>query len=106
MVSRSMLVAYCALMAVAPALVGCGGGPVQQESIEVKSTAFDEAKQILQMYADGGPYSSEASAFPDLINRAKAEDAEKGAELEKALNEIQANPNNRAAIAKQTIPKL
>ena len=96
----------CSLALLSPALVGCGGGAVKEETIEVKSSAIDEAKQVLQNYANGAPLTSEAAGFPDLITRAKEEDAAKGAEVEKALNQIQAQPANRAAIAKGALSKL
>jgi hypothetical protein len=95
----------CSVALLTPTLVGCGG--VQEETIEVKNaSAVDEAKQILQNYANGAPLTSEAAGFPDLITRAKEEDAAKGAEVEKALNQIQAQPANRAAIATGALSKL
>jgi len=100
-------VAVCSLALVSTGLVGCGGGAVKEETIEVpKASAIDEAKQVLQNYANGAPLTSEAAGFPSLIERVKAEDAAKGEEVEKALNQIQATPNNRAAIAKGALGKL
>ena len=99
-------VGLCSLALLSPALVGCGGG-VKEETIEVqKASAVDEAKQLLQNYANGAPLTSEAAGFPDLITRVKEEDAAKGEEVEKALNQIQAQPANRAAIAKGALSKL
>jgi hypothetical protein len=101
------VLAPCALTVVSLGLAGCGGGPVKEETIQVqKISAIEEAKQILQNYANGAPLTSEAASFPDLITRVKAEDAAKGAELEKGLSQIQAQPNNRASIAKSLISKL
>ena len=106
-VVRSLAAAgLCSLALISPMLVGCGGGP-KQETIEVpKTAAIDEAKQILQNYANGAPVTSEAAGFPDLITHVKAEDAAKGAELEKGLAQIQAQPNNRVSIAKGLLTKL
>ena len=105
---RSLAAAgICSLALLSPALVGCNSGPVKEETIEVPQvSAIDEAKQILQNYANGAPLTSEAAGFPDLIARVKAEDAAKGEELEKGLNQIQSNPNGRAAIAKNLLTKL
>jgi hypothetical protein len=100
------LLGLCTLTFQVPMLIGCGG-TVKQETIAVpKTAAVDEAKQILQNYANGAPITSEASGFPGLIERVKAEDAAKGAELEKGLAQIQAQPNNRASIAKSLLTKL
>jgi len=100
--------AVLALMAVLlPGFVGCGGDTVQEETIQVPQvSALEEAKQILQNYANGALVTSEAAGFPDLIARVKAEDAAKGAELEKGLNQIKAQPNNRASIAKNLLTRL
>ena len=103
----AVTILVCSLTLVSFGLAGCSGGSVKEETIEVpKVSAVDEAKQILQNYANGAPLTSEAAGFPDLITRVKAEDAAKGAELEKGLAQIQAQPNNRASIAKSLLTKL
>jgi hypothetical protein len=105
-ISRSFCTLACVVLVGASwSLVGCGG--VKEETIVVPQTAaLDEAKQILKNYANGAPMTSEAASFPDLVTRVKVVDAEKGATLEEGLNRIQAQPNNRAAIARELLQKL
>jgi len=52
------------------------------------------------------PVTSEVESFPDLIARVKEKDPAKGELLEKALNEIKANPRTAQAKAKELLPKL
>jgi len=98
--------AVIAVSAVSVGLSGCGGGVKEETIVVPKVSAVDEAKQIVQNYANGAPVTSEAAGFPDLIARVKAEDAAKGEALEKGLAQIQAQPNNRASLAKGLLTKL
>lgn len=86
-------------------ILGCNSNP-REENINVKADPVGEARAVLQRYADGQPLASEASSFPKLIERVKAANAEQGATVEKALNDIQKAPGNRTAIAKDALAKL
>lgn len=56
---------------------GTGPGPVE------------EAKALVQRYADGQPMGSEAMVFEDLAQRVIAADAAKGAKVKKFLDDTQ-----------------
>ena len=95
-----------ALLLVAGGLVGCSGG-VKEKQIEIKEkSSLDEAKQVLQNYANGAPLSSEVDSFPDLVNRVKAEDEAKATIVEDAFKKIQESPSKRQSIARETLKKL
>jgi hypothetical protein len=105
-VLRLLAVSFCSFVLVGPALVGCGSA-VDEQTIEIpKTSAVDEAKQILQNYANGSPMGSEAADFPNLVNRVREQDPAKATVLEEGLKRLQAEPNNRPAIAKELLGKL
>ncbi|MBX9679132.1 MAG: hypothetical protein K2X38_10250 [Gemmataceae bacterium] len=88
------------------ASLGCPSGP-KEEQIAIKSNnAVQQAKDLLQNYAKGQPLGSEASNFNRIAADAVKEDPAKGAIVEKALKDIEANQSNRAAIAKGALEKL
>ncbi len=87
-------------------LMGCGSDrPV--ESIQIKTVSkLEEAKSLLSNYAKGNPLGSEAVTFPRLIEEVKKENPERGAILEKGLNELQKMKGNIAGKAKELLTKL
>jgi len=104
MVRKWQLVAIL-LVAVA-ALSGCSQG-VKEQSFTVKETpALDQAKQILQRYANGQPMASEASSWPGIIEDVKKSDPEKGKILEKGIEDIQKSKANPGPKAKEILSKL
>jgi len=60
-------------------MTGSGSGP----------GPIDEAKTLIQRYANGEPMGSEAMVFDDLVKRVTAADAGKGAKLKKYLDSAQ-----------------
>ena len=89
-------------------LVGCGGGDVPKvETFQAPVVdPVDEAKAILNNYANGAPVTSEAESFPDLVARVKEKDPAKAEILDKGLREIQTNKGNASAKAKELLKKL
>lgn len=86
-------------------VVGCG--TPGEEPIKVQQVdRLEEAKRLLQNYANGQPVTSEATSFPKLIEDVKKTDPAKGEILEKGLAEIQASPATAAATAKDLLSKL
>ena len=69
--------------------VGCSG-TVQDKVMTGAAQApnpLGEAKALVQRYADGGELGSEAMNFDDVIQRATAADAGKGAKIKKFLDD-------------------
>ncbi len=88
-------------------LTGCGPAGVTEKTYEVKPlSAVEQARQLLQNYAQGAPLSSEVTSFPDLISEVKETDPQKADLLEKGFADIQQSPANRAATAKALLEKL
>lgn len=87
-------------------LSGCGGAPGEQQIAVPQVDRLEEAKRYLQNYANGQPVTSEATAFPKLVEDVKKADPAKGELLEKGLAEIQGNPATAAATAKDLLTKL
>jgi len=101
----------CVLAGLALALttLGCGGGSVKEEVIQIKvsSDPMSRVTPILQRYADGQPMSSEATSFPKLVEDVRKVDQAKAQVLEAGLAEIQkVSPQARPAKAKELLKKL
>lgn len=79
---QTLHVLFLALAVVA----GCNPSGIKVESYKPDKppAAVEQAKQLLQQYANGGPLGSEVTGYPQLIERVKQEDAQKGEILEKA----------------------
>lgn len=90
------------------ALSGCGSsGMPEVKSYPVKSTsALDEAKGLLQNYANGQPMASEAASFPDLVERVRQTDPQKADILAKGLADMEKSKTNIAGKAKALLQKL
>jgi len=50
---------------------------------------IEQAKAIVQRYADGEPLGSEAMGFDDIVQQVTAADAGKGAKVKKFFDDIQ-----------------
>jgi hypothetical protein len=87
-------------------LMGCGGAPGETNIPVPQVSPLDEAKRYLQNYANGRPVTSEASAFPKLVEDVRKVDPMKAELLEKGLAEIQASPATAADKAKDLLSKL
>lgn len=86
---------------------GCGDGARRPQQIQASAgSALTEAKSVLENYARGQSLASEVEGFPNLIERVKAEDAAKGAILEKGLNDIRKSPASAGAKAKELLKQL
>jgi hypothetical protein len=86
-------------------VTGCG--TPGEEQIKVQQVdRLEEAKRLLQNYANGQPVTSEATSFPKLVEDVKKTDPAKGEILEKGLAEIQASPATAADKAKEVLSKL
>ncbi|WP_166826883.1 hypothetical protein [Thalassoroseus pseudoceratinae] len=89
-------------------LPGCGGG-VQEKEIEVKASndPLNEPRAILKRYAEGQPFGSEITSFPDHVANVREIDPERADILEKGIADLQAAPaGKRKAIAKELLGKL
>ncbi len=100
----------CLIIGLVVALLGCGSS-VKQERIEIKapsaSNPLAEATSLLERYAGGQPLTSEATSFPNLVERVRKEDAAKADILEAGFAELQkATPAARPAKAKEILSKL
>ena len=92
----------------APGFFGCAqSGTPKVETVQAPvADTIAEAKAILRNYSNGMPVTSEASSIPDLIARVIEKDAAKGELLDKALNEIKANPASAKAKATEVLKQL
>jgi hypothetical protein len=90
-------------------VVGCGGGGVPEQDIEVKASndPLHQPRQILERYAEGQPLGSEVTGFPAMVAEVRKTDPQRADVLEKGLEEIQkATPAERPAKAKELLEKL
>lgn len=88
---------------------GCptAGTPKPKEYGIPMKTPLEEAKALLQNYANGGPIGSEAASYPDLVNAVRKEDPAKADILEKGFAELQKTPpQGVAAKAKEILGQL
>lgn len=101
-------VCLAAAVSAAALLAGCGPpGTVKEESIETKAPdPIAEARAALTNYANGRPVTSEASTFPQLVERVRAVDPAKADILDKGLKDIMSNKQGTAAKAKELLKKL
>jgi hypothetical protein len=87
------------LLLVAALTIGCSA-TVQDKVMTGSGTApgpVDEAKSLVNRYADGEQMGSEAMVFDDLVQRVTAADAGKGAKLKKFLDDAQKKGVDAAA---------
>jgi len=87
--------------------IGCGGGPVQEEIIEVKNNdPLRQVKQTLMNYVKGQPLTSEVASFDYMIEDVKKVDPAKAAILKVGLDDIKTTKGSPAAKAKALLKKL
>ena len=86
------------LMALA-VLPGCGSSDLPAvKTYEVKiPTGLEQAKRLLEQYAQGQPLGSEVTNYPQILEEVKKTDPQKAAVLEKGFADLQqAGPALRA----------
>jgi hypothetical protein len=86
---------------------GCGG--VDEKVIVAKpdNDPLYEPRQLLQRYADGQPMGSEATSFPNMVERVKAVDPASAEVLGKGFEDLKNSPPSaRRAKAKQLLAKI
>jgi hypothetical protein len=89
------------------ATVGCGPTGVREVKVEGKNPpALEQAKVILQRYADGAPVSSEASDFPRLVEEVRKTDPEKADVLEKGFAYLRQTKGSPAPVAREMLKRL
>lgn len=88
-------------------LTGCNPSGVKVETYEIKTVSgIEQAKQLLQQYANGGPLGSEVTSYPQIVEQVKKDDPKKGEILEQGLAELQQAGANRAEKAKALLKQL
>ncbi len=98
---------FAMFLLAALAVTGCNSGAVEEEDIAVpQQTGVEQAKQILQNYANGAPLTSEVSMFPNIVEQVRGEDPQKAEILEKGFADLQANPDGRVEKAKELLGQL
>lgn len=102
-VSLSFALVICCLFA-----TGCPRGVETREiQVSADNDPLNEPRSILKRYAEGQAPGSEVEGFPDMVNRVKEVDAERGAILEAGLQEIvEANASQRKGMAEDLLKKL
>jgi hypothetical protein len=88
-------------------LCGCGQQAVQEKTYQVKMpTGLEQAKQLLQRYADGASLGSEFTSFPQIIEEVKKTDPQKAQILEQGVAELEHAGPGLADKAKTLLEKL
>jgi len=86
------------------AFLGC---KEKEKVYEQKGIApIDQAKTVLQNYAEGKPMTSEVTTFPDIVEGVRKTDPAKADILEKGFADLQKNKDNLAPRAKELLKKL
>lgn len=93
---------------IAAVLVGCGpAGTVKEKRIEVKQqAALDEAKNLLNRYAEGQQVGSEAEDYPRIVEQVQRTDADRAAILKAGFEELAKPGTNTKAKAKEMLKEL
>jgi hypothetical protein len=85
-------------------LSGCGGG---KGPVEVKAqSGLERAKVILNDYAQGGPFGSEAMMFEEIVEEVGKTDPQKATILKNGFADLKRSPGNRSAKARELLRKL
>lgn len=87
-------------------ILGCSESKNETIVIKVADDPLAGVRTILEGYVKGVPMRSEVTSFPDFINSAKKANPEKGALLEKGLQELQKPGTNLKAKASELLEKL
>ena len=84
-------------------LCGCRKDP----PVEVKpQSGLEQAKVILNDYAQGVPMASEAMTFQEIVEEVRQTDPQKAAILEKGFADLKRSPGNRRAKARELLKQL
>ena len=86
-------------------LWGCGAG-AKAPVVDKPQNVVEQAKVILNEYAQGGPMGSEAARFEDIVEELKKTDPQKATILEKGFADIKKSPNSRQAKARELLKQL
>lgn len=85
---------------------GCNPGTPEVKTYQVKTASgIDQAKQLLERYANGSPLGSEVTSFPQIVSEVKKTDPQKADVLEKGLADLQKG-GDTAAKAKELLKQL
>lgn len=94
-------------LALAGPAFGCGGGRVQEETIEVKQVdPMIQVQAMLSDYARGQPLASEVTTFDFLVEEVRQVDPAKADVLKAGLDDLQKTSGSPAAKAKALLKKL
>jgi hypothetical protein len=85
------------------ALCGCWKEPPPQ--IQPQS-GLERAKVILNDYASGAPFGSEAMTFAEIVAEVRQSDPQKATILEKGFADIERSPKDRSAKARALLKQL
>lgn len=86
---------------------GCSQQGVEEKTYQVKMpSGIEQARQVLQRYADGSPVGSEATTFPEIVAKVRESDPQKADLLEKGFAEIEKSKGKPAAKAKELLGQL
>ncbi len=102
-----MFRAMGALILAVAVLAGCNPSGVEVRTYQIKkASGLDQAKQLLQTYANGAPLGSEVTSYPQIIEQVKKDDPQKGELLEKGFAELQQAGAGCAEKAKALLKQL
>ncbi|MEM7456958.1 MAG: hypothetical protein AAF456_21620 [Planctomycetota bacterium] len=88
-------------------LSACGQGMDEREyQIQPQPSAVVKVREHLERYANGEPPASELTAFPGLIKDMADQPAEIRTAIEKAYEDLSANPDESVAIATAALDEL
>ncbi|WP_147274254.1 hypothetical protein [Bremerella cremea] len=88
-------------------LIGCAKSSQQERVIPLKASAsMEEARSLLENYAQGSPVTSEADSFDTLVEGVRKEDPKAANILSEAFKQIKENPGSRAKAAKNALKQL
>ena len=96
-------------LVVAVALWGCGGGVGEKSYEKKQDPPLEQAKVILQRYADGQPMTSEVSNFPTIVEEVRKTDPAKADILQKGFDDLQKHKNEPSHLkekSKELLKKL
>ena len=85
------------------ALCGCGKEPPPQVQPQ---SGLERAKVILNDYASGAPFGSEAMTFAEIVAEVRQTDPQKATILEKGFADIERSPQNRSSKARALLKQL
>ncbi len=94
-------------LAVIVVSLGCSRTSQQERIIPLKASAsLENARSVLQNYANGAPVTSEAAGFDPMVEGVRKEDPASADILQDAFSKIKANPASRVAVAKKALEEL